>query len=123
MSKVLNPLVKRMAGRRHVGWAAQIHHQGRRSGRAYVTSAGARVHDGAIWIPLTFGTKSDWCRNVRVAGQCVVRWKGTDYRGRHPVVLETAAAMSVAKKAFKPPERAFMRVYGIKHFVRLDVHQ
>jgi hypothetical protein len=121
MSKVLNPLVKKVAGRRHLAWAAQIHHEGRRSGRAYVTTAGARVHDGVIWIPLTFGTGSDWCRNVLAARECGVRWKAADYTGANPVVLETRAAMASAKKAFRLPERGFMRVFGIKHFVRLDV--
>ena len=121
MSKVLNPLVNKMAGRKHVGWAAQIHHRGRRSGRAYTTTAGARVRDGAIWIPLTFGTRSDWCRNVLAAGECGVRWKGIDYIGADPVVFDRPNAMSIATKAFKLPERGAMHVMGIKHFIRLDV--
>jgi deazaflavin-dependent oxidoreductase (nitroreductase family) len=121
MSKVLNPLVKKMAGRKYVGWAAQVNHRGRRSGRAYTTTAGARVRDEVIWIPLTFGTRSDWCRNVRAAGECGIRWKGTDYTGADPVVLDRRVAMSAAKKAFKLPERGAMHAMGIKHFVRLEV--
>jgi deazaflavin-dependent oxidoreductase (nitroreductase family) len=121
MSKVLNPLVKKVAGRKYLGMAAQVHHRGRRSGRGYTTTAGARVHDGVIWIPLTFGTGSDWCRNVLAAGECGVRWKATDYTGTDPVVLDRRAAMSAAKKAFKLPERGVMHVMGIKHFIRLDV--
>ena len=120
MSTVLNPLVRRVAGRRHVGWAAQVRHRGRRSGRAYVTPAGARVHDDAVWIPLTFGTRSDWCRNVVAAGGCTVRWKGTDYVATRPLIIATGTAMSAAKPAFRAPERAFMRVFGITQFVRLD---
>jgi deazaflavin-dependent oxidoreductase (nitroreductase family) len=123
MTRILNPLVRRMAGRRHVGWAAQVRHKGRRSGSAYVTPVGARLNGDVFWIPLTFGTSSDWCRNVRARGSCTIRWKGHDYRAVHPVVIDRAAAMSAARGAFKPPERAFMRVLGITHFLRLDLAQ
>ena len=51
MSRMLNPLVATLAGRRHFAMAAQIHHVGRRSGTPYVTSVGARVHDGILLIP------------------------------------------------------------------------
>ena len=123
MTMVLNPLVRRIAGRRHVGWAARIHHQGRRSGRPYVTPAGARLSGDVFWIPLTFGTSADWCRNVRAAGGCTIRWKGRDFRAVHPVVIDRAAALSAARGVFKPPERAFMRVLGITHFLRLDLER
>jgi hypothetical protein len=37
ITKILNPLIRKLAGRRHVSMAAQIRHVGRRSGRPYVT--------------------------------------------------------------------------------------
>jgi hypothetical protein len=37
LTRVLNPLISRVAGRRHMGMAALVYHTGRRSGRAYVT--------------------------------------------------------------------------------------
>ena len=40
LTKVLNPVMRKLAGRRHVMMAAQIRHVGRRSGRPYVTPAG-----------------------------------------------------------------------------------
>ena len=42
MTKVLNPLMARFAGRRHLQLAAQLRHTGRKSGRSYVTTVGAR---------------------------------------------------------------------------------
>ena len=80
LTKMLNPPVARLAGRRRFRMAAQIHHVGRRSGKPYVTSVGARVHKGTVLIPLTFGNRSDWARNVYRAGECSVRVKGTDYQ-------------------------------------------
>ena len=38
---------------------AQIHHVGRRSGKAYVTPATAHVRGDVIVIALTFGNQSD----------------------------------------------------------------
>src|ERR1700740_858118 len=61
LTKVLNPLVGRLAGRRHVPMA-KLHHIGRRTGTSYLTSVGARVRGGVVLIPLTFGNRSDWAR-------------------------------------------------------------
>src|SRR5260370_37813927 len=79
MTKVLNPLIGKLAGRRHFRMAAQIRHVGRRSGRPYVTPAGARLSGDTIVIPLTFGNRSDWSQNVRAAGGCSIRLNGRDY--------------------------------------------
>ena len=78
--KLLNPVMTKLAGRRHMRMAAQIRHVGRRSGRPYVTPAGARLTGGTFVIPLTFGNTSDWSRNVRAAGGCEIRLDGAEYR-------------------------------------------
>jgi hypothetical protein len=70
MTRALNPLIRKFAGRRHFRMAAEIRHVGRKSGRAYVTPAGARVRGGVAVIPLTFGNQSDWSKNVRAVGGC-----------------------------------------------------
>ena len=67
LTPILNPLMRKLAGRRHVPLGAQVRHIGRTSGRAYVTTAGARVHGDVAVIPLTFGNQSDWAKNVRAA--------------------------------------------------------
>src|SRR2546421_891560 len=59
-------LMVRLAGRRFFPMA-QIHHVGRRSGKAYVTPTSAQIHGDVLLIPLTFGNRSDWSRNVRAA--------------------------------------------------------
>ena len=120
MTKVLNPLVRRLAGRAHFNQAARLTHVGRRSGRTYVTPVSARPGGGHFWIALTFGTGSDWCRNVLAAGGCSVRWRGRDYVLSHPVVIDRPTALWAAGGAFKRHERAMMRAIGITHFLRLD---
>src|ERR1700730_3591076 len=79
MSRMLNPLVGKLAGRRHFPMA-QIHHVGRRRGNRYVTSVGARVNGDVALIPLTFGNRSDWARNVVAAGGCSIRLNGRSYQ-------------------------------------------
>jgi hypothetical protein len=59
MTKMFNPLIRRMAGRRHLNMAAKIYHRGRRSGRPYVTPATARLSGDHFWVSLTFGPSSD----------------------------------------------------------------
>jgi deazaflavin-dependent oxidoreductase (nitroreductase family) len=122
MTKVLNPLVRAGAGRRHFGMAAQIHHRGRRSGRVYVTPASARVQGDTFWIPLTFGTESDWCRNVRAAGGCRIKWRGIEYTATDPRLVTVDVARREARSAFKGYERLMFRMLRINHFLRLQVH-
>ena len=123
MTRVLNPLIRKFAGRRHFKMAAKICHRGRRSGRGYVTPASARLSGDHFWVGLTFGANSDWCKNVRAAGECTIRWLGKDYHAVRPVVVDRSVALSEAGKAFKRSERSMMKAIGVNHFLRLDVDQ
>jgi hypothetical protein len=120
LSKALNPLVNRLAGRRHFSVAAKIYHQGRRSGRVYATPASARLSGEQFWVGLTFGSGSDWCRNVLAADGCLIRWRGEEYRATNPSIVPRAAALAATGKAFKRHERAMMRMIGIQEFLCLD---
>jgi len=119
LTKVLNPVMRKLAGRRHVMMAAQIRHVGRRSGRPYVTPAGARLTGDTFVIPLTFGNTSDWSRNVRAAGGCEIRLDGTDYRAVQPELADRDQAAPVVRAAFGPVERAMFRMLGIRQYLLL----
>jgi deazaflavin-dependent oxidoreductase (nitroreductase family) len=121
MTRILNPLVRRFAGRRHFRMAAEIRHVGRKSGRAYVTPAGARVSGDVAVIPLTFGNQSDWSKNVRAAGGCSIRVDGQDYAATEPRLVGRADAGPLLRAAFGPMERASFRLLGIKPYLRLRV--
>ena len=120
MTKVLNPLIRRLAGRRHFFMAGLVHHEGRRSGRHYVTPVGARHHDGSIVIPLTFGNRSDWCRNVIAAGHCRIRTAGMDYDATVPRLAGRKEARLQVRGAFNPMERVTFRFLGIRQFMILQ---
>jgi deazaflavin-dependent oxidoreductase (nitroreductase family) len=114
-TRLFNPLTLALAGSRHLPLFAVVHHRGRRSGRSYTTPVGARRTTDGFVIPLTFGERADWFRNVQAAGACVIRWKGADYPVIEPAVVDWATAWS----AFYPVERVLVPLIGIKQFVRL----
>jgi deazaflavin-dependent oxidoreductase (nitroreductase family) len=121
MTKMLNPPMRRLAGRPHFQMAALVRHTGRRSGRQYVTPVGAMMTGKTIVIPLTFGTESDWSRNVRAAGGCSIRMGGTDYDAVAPEVLSASEARPVVRAAYSGLQRGMFRMLGIKQFLLLRV--
>ena len=121
MTKVLNPLITRLAGRPHFHMAARLTHTGRRSGRTYVTPVGARRAGDVVLIPLTFGSRSDWSRNVLAAGHCSLRLDGVDYDATAPTLLTAQEADPQVRAAFGRLERASLPMLGIRQFLRLSV--
>jgi deazaflavin-dependent oxidoreductase (nitroreductase family) len=120
MTKIPNPVIVKLAGRRHFPFAVQIRHAGRRTGKAYLTPATDQVHGDVIVIALTFGNQSGWSRHVRAAGGCLIRENGHDYRAASPQVLRREGAADLIRPAFNPPERAGFPLPGIRQFMRLD---
>jgi deazaflavin-dependent oxidoreductase (nitroreductase family) len=103
----------RLAGRRFFPMA-QIHHVGRRFGKAYVTPTSDHVRGDVLLIGLTFGNQSDWSRNVRAAAGCTVRLGGHTYRATSPELVAWADDKALIASAFNPvlrPDSAFS-VYG-----------
>jgi deazaflavin-dependent oxidoreductase (nitroreductase family) len=121
LSKILNPAIAKLAGRRHFAMAAAIHHAGRRSGKSYVTPVNARVNGDVAVVPLTFGNQSDWVRNVRAAGSCWIRVNGKGHNAMRPEILNWVDAKSLVRATFNPLERMAFRSLGIKQFMRLDI--
>jgi deazaflavin-dependent oxidoreductase (nitroreductase family) len=119
MTRPLNPLIRKFAGGRHFGMAALIRHTGRRSGRPYVTPASARLSGDVVVIPLTFGSQSDWSRNVRAAGGCSIRLNGREYELTQPQLLSVADVQPLVRSMFSPMERAAFRMLGIRQVMRL----
>jgi deazaflavin-dependent oxidoreductase (nitroreductase family) len=111
----LNPLMLSLAGSRRLPMFAVVHHRGRRSGRSYATPVGARPTAGGFVIPLTFGERAEWFRNVQAAGGCVIRWKGVDYPLVEPEVVDWATV----RASFYPAEQVLVPVIGIERFVQL----
>ena len=114
-TRLFNPLVMSLAGTRLLPLYGVIHHRGRRSGKAFRTPVVVRPTDDGFIVPMPWGQGTDWYRNVRAAGTCVIRWKGRDYAMTRPEVLDAASAQA----AFSGSQRAAMARFGIKQALRL----
>src|SRR5215207_9757109 len=114
-ARLFNSLLLRFAGRRFFPLYGLIEHRGRRSGRIFHTVVVVRpVADGFV-VPMPWGERTDWFRNVRAAGTVVIHWKGRTYHLGQPEV-QTGAAAQVGFGAF---ERKVMSRLGIAQTLHL----
>jgi len=121
VARVVNPLVLRIAGRRHMPIVGIVHHRGRKSGRAYATPLGVRpAPGGGFVIPLSFSAASQWYQNILAAGGCVITYRGADHTVAGPVVVDRATA----GPGYPRYERLALRLIGINEFLWLaDAHE
>ena len=87
-AKYFNKVALLLAGRRFVPVWAALHHQGRRSGKAYIVPVAVIPTDTSFLIALPWGPGTDWVRNVRAAGTCTIRWRGVDYACSEPELVD-----------------------------------
>jgi deazaflavin-dependent oxidoreductase (nitroreductase family) len=105
--------ITRPAAARLPGFAVVVH-TGRRSGRRYRTPVNAfRTADGYV-IALTYGTESDWVRNVVAAGGCEL-----DTRGRRVHLTAPELFHDEHRRRVPPPVRPMLRLLGVAEFMRL----
>jgi deazaflavin-dependent oxidoreductase (nitroreductase family) len=119
IARVVNPLVLRIAGRRHMPILGIVHHRGRKTGRRYATPLGVRpAAGGGFVIPLTFSQASHWYQNIRAAGSCIITYQGADHTLTAPVLVDRATA----GPAYPRYERLALRLIGINEYVWLTGH-
>ena len=118
-ARLFNRLTLRFAGTRFFPLYGVIEHRGRRSGRIFHTPVVVRPLAGGFVVPMPWSEGTDWCRNVRAAGGCVIRWKGRNYPVDQPEIVNTRAVMTV----FNTFERAAMARFGITQCLRLHHQQ
>jgi deazaflavin-dependent oxidoreductase (nitroreductase family) len=116
VARVVNPLVLKIAGRKHMPVLGVLHHRGRKTGRSYATPLGVRpAPGGGFVIPLTFSEASQWYQNIRAAGWCVITYRGADHTVAAPTVVDRATA----DPAYPRYERLMLHLIGVGEFVLL----
>ena len=114
--RIFNPVVMALtAGGRRGAYFGLVRHVGRRSGRAYATPVWVvRTRDGFL-VPLTYGTRADWCRNVLASGAATVIHRGNAV----PVELPEVVDASVVVPRLPGAQRAALRLVGMQQFLLL----
>jgi len=95
---------------------AVVRHRGRTSGREYRTPVWAFHRSGRYAVALTYGSDSDWVRNVLAAGGCGLVRLGRERRLGGPRVVRAASGRGLVPWLVVPPLRAF----GVHEFLLLD---
>lgn len=92
------------------GWAVVIH-RGRKSGRTFRTPLWAFRRPHGYVIALTYGSQSDWVRNVMAAGGCELETRRHNYQLVAPRLYRDdnaadmpAAIRFVLRRVLKAPE-------------------
>ena len=108
-----NRLTSRVAG--YLPGFAIVSHVGRKSGRVYHTPVNAfPTQDGYI-IALTYGTQSDWVKNVLAAGSCELQTR------RHRVRLYDPLIVTDESKSWAPlPVRIILSLIHAPQYLRLS---
>jgi deazaflavin-dependent oxidoreductase (nitroreductase family) len=119
LTRLLNPLIRRMAGRAGVPLIGLVRHRGRRSGTLYLAPVAVGASGTMFLIPLTFGPRSDWCRNVLASGGCEVKLRGVEYLAQDAQVVDDFSVRRELDAAFGPVLRFFLSAQGIHQFLRL----
>jgi deazaflavin-dependent oxidoreductase (nitroreductase family) len=105
--------------RKHAGGkrstTSLLTHVGRRSGRTYHTPLGARPYCDGFIVSLPYGTQTDWCRNVMVAGTCALAYHGEVYQLADPEIISGPQAL----RAWPAWQRILVRGGGTHQFLWL----
>lgn len=110
-----NPRMLRAAGRSGSRLAV-IRHVGRRSGTPYSTPIGVfpQGDDGFLAV-LSYGSGTDWLRNVRAAGSAELVSDGQTYRVTAERVIGRAEALPHVPREQVP----FVHLFGVTDFLVL----
>lgn len=90
-------------------------HRGRKSGRTYRTPVNIFAAPGGYVIALTYGTESDWVRNVVAAGGCELRT-----RGRTTTATSPRLYRDEARRGIRVAERQILGLLHVSDFLALQ---
>lgn len=113
IGRALNPYLMPLVASGVVPVWGVVHHRGRSSGRQYRTPVAVLATPEHFLIPLPFGRRTDWCRNLLADGGGAVRWKGAEYQVDRLAVIDTSAALPALGRIL----RVLVPAFGIKQFL------
>jgi deazaflavin-dependent oxidoreductase (nitroreductase family) len=115
LTRITDPITRPLAGRRYFKLWAVVHHTGRRSGTQYATPVAIVTTPDGFVIPLPWGERTQWARNVLEAGGCRLQWGGTEYSLIDPQLIDRDQAEPFFNRAL----RIGLSTFGMSVFLRL----
>lgn len=113
---VTNRAMRPLAGRKH-WYASLIQHTGRRTGTTYATPVVAEPTATGFIIPLPYGTRVDWLRNLQHTGTSTLTRQGRTYKIETPRIIDAATAQTL----LTPRRRRQFRRFHIDNFVTVEL--
>ncbi|MCL4560676.1 MAG: nitroreductase family deazaflavin-dependent oxidoreductase [Chloroflexi bacterium] len=112
--RVINRLTIKIA---HLSWGpfCIISHGGRRTGRSYETPIMAFPMDEGFVIAMTYGPDTDWYRNIRRSGNCIIHWHRKIYKINKIELLD----VKIARTYLPGLVKTALQVAGVQDFVKL----
>lgn len=96
-------------------WFGVLVHVGRRTQRTYRTPINAfRTPDGYVFA-LTYGTDTDWLRNVQASGECTLVTEGRAVKLRRPRLFHDER-----RRAMPWVVRPMLALIGVADFVEME---
>jgi deazaflavin-dependent oxidoreductase (nitroreductase family) len=109
-----NDMTRHISGTERSSWGL-LTHGGRRSGRTYQTSLGTCAYGDGFLLPLGYGPRTDWYRNLLAAGTGTLAWKGRTYQLERPELISGPEPM----RAWRLRDRVLLHLAGMHDFVWL----
>ncbi|MCP2266043.1 nitroreductase family deazaflavin-dependent oxidoreductase [Promicromonospora thailandica] len=109
-----NPRMLRQAGKEGSPLAA-VRHVGRRSGASYSTPIGVLPMGDDFLAILSYGTGTDWLRNIEAAGSADLVTDGRTHR----VAADRVVGRPEAMPYLPAGQRPFVRLFGVTEFLVL----
>jgi deazaflavin-dependent oxidoreductase (nitroreductase family) len=95
-------------------WFGVLRHTGRKSGRALQTPLNVFPAPGGFVIALTYGSDTDWVKNVLAAGGCSLTYRRKLYRLTSPELYRDPE-----RQAMPGIVRVALGRIGVTEFLRL----
>ncbi|MBV8931645.1 MAG: nitroreductase family deazaflavin-dependent oxidoreductase [Kutzneria sp.] len=91
-----------------------IRHRGRKSGRDYRTPVIVFQRGEGFVVALTYGSHTDWTRNVLAAGDCELEVRGQVVR-----LVEPRVYVDETRSGLPFPVRSILTLFGVSEFLTL----
>jgi deazaflavin-dependent oxidoreductase (nitroreductase family) len=116
-TRAVNPIGKVLAGHRWFKLYGLLVHTGRTSRQEYRIAIVVRPFEDGFVIPMPFGERTQWAKNVVAAGGAQIVWNGKTYNVTSPELIDADAA----GPAMSGVQRAAVGRVGMMTFMRLRI--